>query len=291
MYIFAPDNKYPQSLMVDKTKVLYVSQEITPYLEASEISTASRELPQGMQEKGREIRVFMPRYGCINERRHQLHEVIRLSGMNLIINDNDHPLILKVASIPTARMQVYFIDNEDFFHRKAALSDAKGKFFKDNDERSLFFIRGVIETVKKLGWTPDVIHCHGWMTAIMPAYLKKIINDDPHFTDAKVVFSAYGTGFEGSLDKEMTKKLEMEGFNKKDLEMIADPTFDNLTKFAMDHSDGIITGSEDLSGEIKKYIDSTDKPVMEYADAESLVSACSEFYDKVLQEDSVLLED
>lgn len=276
---------------MEKTKVLYVSQEIAPYLDANEISTASRELPQGMQEKGREIRVFMPRYGCINERRHQLHEVIRLSGMNLIINDNDHPLILKVASIPAARMQVYFIDNEDFFHRKAALCDAKGKFFKDNDERSLFFIRGVIETVKKLGWTPDVIHCHGWMTAIMPAYLKKIINDDPHFTDAKVVFSAYGTGFEGSLEKEMTKKLEMEGFSKKDLEMIEDPTFENLTKFAMHHSDGIIKGSEDLNGEIKKYIDATDKPVMEFADAESLVVACSEFYDKVLEEDSVLLED
>jgi len=218
---------------MDKTKVLYVSQEITPYLEASEISTASRELPQGVQEKGREIRVFMPRYGCINERRHQLHEVIRLSGMNLIINDNDHPLILKVASIPAARMQVYFIDNEDFFQRKAALCDSKGKFFEDNDERSLFFIRGVIETVKKLGWAPDVIHCHGWMTALMPAYLKKIINDDPHFSDAKVVFSAYGTGFDGSLEKGMTKKLEMEGFDPKDLKLIADPTFENLTKFAM----------------------------------------------------------
>lgn len=276
---------------MEKTKVLYVSQEITPYLEANEISTASRELPQGIQEKGREIRVFMPRYGCINERRHQLHEVIRLSGMNLIINDNDHPLILKVASIPTARMQVYFIDNEDFFQRKAALCDAKGKFFKDNDERSLFFVRGVIETVKKLGWTPDIIHCHGWMTAIMPGYLKKIINDDPHFTDAKVVFSAYGTGFDGSLEKDMTKKLEMEGFNKKDLEMIGDPTFENLTKFAMQYSDGIIKGSEGLNGEIKKYLEKTDKPVMEFADAESLVDACSEFYDKVLEEDSVLLED
>lgn len=276
---------------MEKTKVLYVSQEITPYLEANEISTASRELPQGIQEKGREIRVFMPRYGCINERRHQLHEVIRLSGMNLIINDNDHPLILKVASIPTARMQVYFIDNEDFFQRKAALCDAKGKFFEDNDERSLFFIRGVIETVKKLGWTPDVIHCHGWMTALMPAYLKKIINDDPHFSDAKVVFSAYQEGFDGSLEKGMSKKLEMEGFAGKDLEMIADPTFENLSKFAMQYSDGIIVGSNDLNGEIKSYIDTTGKPVMQYADPESLVDACSEFYDRVLEENNVLVEE
>lgn len=275
---------------MEKTKVLYVSQEITPYLEASEISSASRKLPQGMQEKGREIRVFMPRYGCINERRHQLHEVIRLSGMNLIINDNDHPLILKVASIPSARMQVYFIDNEDFFQRKAVLCDAKGKFFSDNDERSLFFIRGVIETVKKLGWSPDIIHCHGWMTAIMPAYLKKIINDDPHFADSKVVFSTYGEGFDGSLEKSMSKKLEMEGFDAKDLELIKDPTFENLSKFAMQYADGVIEGSGDLNGELKKYIDSLSKPVLEYSDEEALVAACSEFYDRVLEENSVLAE-
>ncbi len=276
---------------MEKTKVLYVSQEITPYLDETEISKASRELPQGMQEKGREIRVFMPRYGCINERRHQLHEVIRLSGMNLIINDNDHPLILKVASIPSARMQVYFIDNEDFFQRKAALHDAKGKCFEDNDERSLFFIRGVIETVKKLGWTPDVIHCHGWMTALMPAYLKKILNDDPHFADAKVVFSAYGEGFEGTLEKDLSKKLEMEGFDAKDLEPLVNPTFENLTKFAMMYSDGIIKGSENLNGDIRKYFDSTNKLVLDYVPSDELVTACSDFYDRVLEENSVLIEE
>ncbi len=275
---------------MDKTKVLYVSQEITPYLEANEISEASRSLPQGIQEKGREIRVFMPRYGCINERRHQLHEVIRLSGMNLIINDNDHPLILKVASIPTARMQVYFIDNEDFFQRKAALCDSKGKFFKDNDERSLFFVRGVIETVKKLGWSPDVVHCHGWMTALMPAYLKKIINDDPHFSDSKIVFSAYGQGFDGSLEKGMSKKLEMEGFDKKDLDLLDDPTFTNLTKFAAQYSDGVIKGSSDLDKEINKYIDGLIKPVMDYTEPDGLIDACSAFYDRVLEENPVLVE-
>jgi starch synthase len=275
---------------MEKTKVLYVSQEITPYLEATEISKTSRKLPQGMQEKGREIRVFMPRYGCINERRHQLHEVIRLSGMNLIINDNDHPLILKVASIPSARMQVYFIDNEDFFQRKAVLCDAKGKFFSDNDERALFFIRGVIETVKKLGWAPDIIHCHGWMTALMPAYLKKIINDDPHFADSKVVYSAYGQGFEGSLEKDMSKKLVMEGFDAKDLDLIKDPTFENLTKFAMHYADGVIKGSSELNGGLKGFIDGLNKPVMEHAEEDALVAACSAFYDRVLEENSVLAE-
>lgn len=275
---------------MEKTKVLYVSQEITPYLEASEISTASRMLPQGMQEKGREIRVFMPRFGCINERRHQLHEVIRLSGMNLIINDNDHPLILKVASIPSARMQVYFIDNEDFFQRKAVLCDAKGKFFEDNDERSLFFIRGVIETVKKLGWSPDIIHCHGWMTALMPAYLKKIINDDPHFSDSKVVFSAYGLGFDGSLEKGMAAKLKMEGFTDKDLEVLQDPTFVNISKFAVDHSDGVVIGSQKIDAELEKHIGASGKPVLNHTDEESLVASCSAFYDQVLEESEVLAD-
>jgi starch synthase len=173
-----------------KPRVLYVSQEITPFLPKSELSEVSRNLPQGIHEKGKEIRVFMPKYGSINERRHQLHEVIRLSGMNLVVDDTDHPLIIKVASIPTARMQVYFIDNENYFQRKADLTDKSGKFFKDNDERSIFFCRGVLETVRKLGWAPDIIHCHGWFTSLLPLYVKKFYNDDPHFADAKVVFSA-----------------------------------------------------------------------------------------------------
>ena len=153
---------------MEKTKVLFVQQEITPYLKDSHMGIIGRYLPQGIQEKGREIRTFMPRYGCINERRNQLHEVIRLSGMNLIINDTDHPLIIKVASIQSARMQIYFIDNEDYFQRKHVFFDSGDKFFKDNDERAIFFARGVLETVKKLGWTPDIVHCHGWITSLMP---------------------------------------------------------------------------------------------------------------------------
>jgi starch synthase len=272
-----------------KTRVLYVSQEITPFLSANEMSTSARKLPQGMQEHGREIRVFMPRYGCINERRHQLHEVIRLSGMNLIINDNDHPLILKVASIPSARMQVYFIDNEDFFHRKSTICDDKGNYFKDNDERSLFFIRGVIETVKKLGWSPDIIHCHGWMTALMPAYLKKIIHDDPHFADSKVVYSAYAKGFEKPLDVKLSKKLEMEGFNPKDLGHLTDPSFLNLNKFAAEYADAVIKGSDALPEDLDKYIDSLTKPVLNYCKEDEMVSSCSEFYDLVLDESPVLV--
>src|SRR5574344_470161 len=173
---------------MDVVKVLYVPQEIFPYLPASEVSTISRELPQAIQEQGREIRTFMPKYGCINERRNQLHEVIRLSGMNLIIDDTDHPLIIKVASIQSARMQVYFIDNEDYFENREILADANGEEYDDNEERSIFFIRGVMETIKKLRWVPDIIHCHGWFSALAPLYIKKGYKDDPCFKNTKVVY-------------------------------------------------------------------------------------------------------
>ena len=161
--------------------MLFISQEITPYVEESQMSIISRHLPQGILEAGKEVSTFMARYGCINERRHQLHEVIRLSGMNLIINDFDHPLIIKVASIPAARMQVYFIDNEDYFNRKAIVTDKNGNIFADSDERMIFYCRGVIETVRKLGWAPHIIHCQGWMTSLVPMYLKRSFGDDPLF--------------------------------------------------------------------------------------------------------------
>ena len=162
-------------------RILYVCQEVAPYVPDTEGALLCRRLSQAMQERGNEIRTFMPRYGCINERRHQLHEVIRLSGMNLIIDDNDHQLIIKVASIPSARVQIYFIDNDDYFARKAILRDADENYFEDNDERAIFFARGVLETVKKLRWTPTVVHCHGWFSSIVPIYLKKVFADDPIF--------------------------------------------------------------------------------------------------------------
>lgn len=274
-----------------KTRVLYVSQEITPFLPKSELSEVARNLPQGIHEKGKEIRVFMPRYGSINERRHQLHEVIRLSGMNLVVNDTDHPLIIKVASIPTARMQVYFIDNEDFFQRKAVFEGKNdGKFFKDNDERSMFFCRGVLETVRKLGWAPDIIHCHGWFTSLLPLYVKKYYNDDPHFSDAKIVFSAYEDGFEGSLDKDLVKKLKFDGFKDEDITELIDPTFEAMNKFAFRYSDGIIEGSEELPEAIKGAIDASDKAKMEYCDLSTCVKAYSDFYDEIVEENSVLVD-
>lgn len=191
-------------------KILYVCQEIFPYLPESEQSALCRQLVQAMQERGNEIRTFMPRYGCINERRNQLHEVIRLSGMNLIIDDNDHQLIIKVASIPTARVQIYFIDNDDYFARKAVLSDDAG-WFADNDERAIFFARGVLETVKKLRWNPSVVHCHGWFSAVVPIYLKHMFADDPVFRDVKIAVSLYDDAFPGELDAGFRAKVEHEG--------------------------------------------------------------------------------
>ena len=176
---------------MSKTKVLIVTQEMNPYTVGSEIAEIARRLPQHIQEQGMEIRILMPKYGTINERRHRLHEVVRLSGMNIIVDDDDFPLIIKVASVQGARMQVYFLDNEDFFKRKAIFKDADEKAFEDNPDRMIFFCKGVVETVKKFGWAPDIVHCHGWMTSLIPLYLKTAYKSEPLFEDAKVVTSIY----------------------------------------------------------------------------------------------------
>jgi len=267
---------------MNKAKILFISQEMTPYLPETEISVISRNLPQGIQELGKEIRTLMPRYGKINERRHQLHEVIRLSGMNLIIDDADHPLIIKVASIQQARMQVYFIDNEDFFHRKFIHTDEEGNYFEDNDERMIFFARGVIETVKKLRWTPDIIHCHGWFTSFVPMLLKKVYSDDTFFQDAKIIFSLYEDQYEGTLDKNVKYKLVSEGMDENDLDILSNPTFENLSKLIIDNSDGIIIGSKNAHKELIDYTKDKKKPTLEYQDEENYIENYSKFYDKLL---------
>ncbi|HIA37214.1 MAG TPA: glycogen synthase [Flavobacteriales bacterium] len=273
---------------MEKTKVLFVSQLIEPYTEDGHMANVARHLPQRIQERGKEIRTFMPRFGCINERRYQLHEVIRLSGMNLIINDSDHPLIIKVASIQAARMQVYFIDNEEFFKRKTIIEDERGKFHKDNDERMIFFCRGVIETVKKLGWAPDIVHCHGWMTSLMPYYLKNVFNDDPIFNNTRVVYSVYDNGYKDSMNKNLENKLEAKDTTLPAFSHLSDPTFDNLNKFAMEISDAVIVGSEKISPELQKYIKQIDKPVLDYCSEEEYAEKYSELYDELMQGEVVL---
>lgn len=267
---------------MEKKKVLFVSQEITPYLPETEISKISRELPQGIQERGREIRTFMPRYGCVNERRNQLHEVIRLTGMNLIIDDTDHPLIIKVASIQAARMQVYFIDNEDYFQRKAILKDAEGNYFTDNDERAMFFARGVLETVQKLRWSPDIIHCHGWFTSFVPLYVKRTFKDNPLFSNSKIVTSIYDNEFDKPLDQQLKKKLVYDSIAESDVNVVSDPTYENLSKLAINFSDGVIFGSEKINQTVADYAKSTGKPVLEYQSPETYMDAFNEFYDKFL---------
>lgn len=273
-----------------KLRVLFVSQEITPYLDENQVSSFSRKLPQAIQERGREIRTFMPKYGSINERRHQLHEVIRLSGMNLVINDVDHPLIIKVASIPSARMQVYFIDNEEYFSRKAVLNDKKSaKPFDDNDERSMFFVRGVAETVKKLGWQPDIIHCHGWFTSLLPMYIKKYYGDDPIFADSKVVVSLYNDSYPKTLHKKFIDKLSMDGFNKKDLKHISDESSHlNIMKQAVEFADGLIQADETISSDLEKMIKKSGKPFLAHQSEMDAMDAINEFYDLVLEEADVL---
>jgi len=268
---------------MEKTRVLFVAQEILPYLDESPMSKIGRFLPQGIQERGKEIRTFMPRYGNINERRNQLHEVIRLSGMNLIIDDTDHPLIIKVASIQQARMQIYFIDNEDYFQRKFTLTDKNGKYFADNDERSIFFARGVLETVKKLGWGPDIVHCHGWFTSLLPVYLKKAYNINPLFTDAKMVLSIYDDDFNEAMSEKLAEKMTLEGITNKDLAHYKTPDYVNLIKAAIEYSDAIIIGSEKINPELEKHLKTIDMPILEYQDEESHIDAYSAFYDEILQ--------
>jgi starch synthase len=258
---------------MESKKILFISQEITPYLPESEMSNIGRNLPQGIQDRGKEIRTFMPRFGCINERRNQLHEVIRLSGMNLIIDDTDHPLIIKVASIQAARMQVYFIDNEDFFHRKHTLQDAKGDYFKDNDERAIFFARGVIETVKKLQWAPDLIHCQGWFTSLIPLYIKKYYDDDPLFMDSQIITSIYDEEYPGSLDNRIMQKLEWDGIKDVNIEIISNPTYENLMKLAINFSDGVIFGSSKINEKAKSYALQSGLPVLEFQTEETYIDA------------------
>lgn len=263
--------------MKDK-RILYVSSEVVPYLPENDISSTSFEAPKSINAAGGQTRIFMPKFGNINERRHQLHEVIRLSGMNLVINDLDMPLIIKVASIPKERMQVYFIDNEDYFKRKATYSDEDGALFDDNDERAIFFAKGVIETVKKLNWSPDIIHVHGWLASLLPMYLRHYYGNEPLFSESKIITSIYSQGFEGTLDTDMHKKVLFDGIEDDAVKYLENPTHDNLLKVAIDNSDGLVYGSEEISEDLKAYTENMEIPILPYRKKEELSSALQTFY-------------
>lgn len=264
-------------------KVLYITQEITPYLPESPIATNCRYLPQAIQEKGQEIRTFMPKFGSINERRNQLHEVIRLSGMNLIIDDTDHPLIIKVASIQAARMQIYFIDNDDYFKRKYTVADANGVEYKDNDERSIFYVRGVLETIKKLRWIPDIIDCHGWMTALTGLYIKTAYADDPCFKDSKVVCSLYNDDFKQQFNDNFTDKLKFDSITDKDLEGINGVVdYEALMNFALKYADGVIQSEETINKNVLDYVNKAGKKFLPYqGKVPESVDAINNFYENL----------
>jgi starch synthase len=272
--------------MSEPVRVLFVNSEMEHFMPSSVIATVSRYLPQGIQESGAEIRSFVPRYGTINERRYQLHEVIRLSGMNIIINDIDRPLVIKVSSISAARMQVYFIDNEDYFHRKYVYTDDSGKYFTDNDERAVFFARGVLETVKKLRWKPDIIHCQGWISHFLPLYLRKVYSDDPIFTDSKVVLSLYNESLDMEFNEETRSKVIVPGIRNRDFEVFDPVNGINLAKLALQYSNGVIIGSKDLPAELEEAIKSSHLKVLPYREIDhpenSYIQDYKNFYDQIL---------
>ncbi len=272
--------------MSEPTRILYVNSEIFPYLPETTISMVGRYLPQGIQESGREIRSFMPRYGCINERRNQLHEVIRLSGMNIIINDIDRPLIIKVSSISAARMQVYFIDNEDYFYRKSVYTDDDGKYFEDNDERAIFFARGVLETVKKLRWKPDIIHCQGWISHFLPLYLKKVYHDDPIFTDSKVVLSLYNDYSQLQFNTDTKSKVLVPGIKNKDIDIISEANGINLAKLAIQYANGVILGDENIEKEILDHVTKMNLPLLPFTEIthpdSAYIQNYNDFYEQIL---------
>ncbi|PWG05789.1 glycogen/starch synthase [Polaribacter aquimarinus] len=267
--------------MKDK-RILFVSSEVVPYLPETELSSTAFNAAKNAHSKGVQTRIFMPRFGVINERRHQLHEVIRLSGMNLVVNDMDMPLIIKVASIPKERMQVYFIDNEEYFKRKAVFTDEDDNLFPDNDERAIFFAKGVVETVKKLNWAPDIIHVHGWMASLLPLYIKEFYKEEPLFTESKIVTSLYESSFEGTLNEKLSEKVKFDFESEDKLATIKTPSYTNILKSAIENSDAIIHGSEEVSDELNSFIKEKEVAVLDYQ-SENLKESYLNFYAELIE--------
>ncbi|MBP5374714.1 MAG: glycogen/starch synthase [Bacteroidaceae bacterium] len=267
---------------MEAKKVLFITTEIEPFVPENEQSRKGRILPQSIQELGHEIRTFSPKWGIINERRNQLHEVIRLSGMNLIIDETDHPLIIKVASLASAKMQVYFIDNDDYFMKRGLLTDKEGKEYADNGERAIFYARGVLETVKKLGWRPDVIHCYGWAAALAPFYIKQAYSDEPSFRDAKVVMEVSPKEFSRDLGKKNARYVEYKDAHYADIQDICSQGYGHteLEKIGVKFSDGVIIEHEDVDPSIIEYAKSLGLPILGPVEGE-FNKAYSAFYDQI----------
>lgn len=276
--------------MKEPNRILFISQEIYPYLaEETPMRLLNRQLPEYFQSHGYETRTFMPKFGDINERRNQLHEVIRLSGMNLIISESDHPLLIKVASIQQARIQIYFIDNDDLFHRRKGVVDANGEEYADNDDRVIFFARGSIETVKKLRWTPNIILCSGWMSALAPLYLKKAYNNEPFFANSKIVLMLDDQEYTKPFGTKFSEKLRIDGISNTDVRSIAGfPVgYEELMRLAVDYSDAVVYASPQVNQRVMNYAETKGKPILPYEECEDLNEVCKrqwEFFQTLLDQ-------
>ena len=265
-------------------KILFITQEMIPFVPESPKAIMGRYLPQAIQDRKHEIRTFTPKWGVINERRNQLHEVIRLSGMNLIIDETDHPLIIKVASLQAAHTQIYFIDNDDYFMKRDMTADADGDEYEDNGERAIFYARGVLETVKKLRWVPDVIHCHGWISALAPLYIKKAYKDEPSFCDSKVVFSVSSGDFKNDLGRHSLECIPFKDAVMEDIEDVCGEKFGytELAKLATKFSDGIILEDPNVDPSIIEYAKANNIPVLDYVEGNAYKDAYNDFYETVM---------
>ena len=270
---------------MEKKRILIITQEMDPYISLTEAAKIAHSLPKHMQDNGMEIRVLMPKFGNINERRHRLHEVVRLSGINVIINDEDYPLVIKVASLPGARLQVYFLDNEDFFKRKSVFEDEENNFYADNSDRMIFFCRGAIETVRKFGWSPDIIHCIGWMTSLVPMYLKTTYKNDPIFTNSKVLYTISKNYFDSKLSDNFTTQIQIsDNITKKHLEYFKDADNTSLHIGGSEFADALVvegTPDEKVTNFVKKTKNKLILNVEKIEDEQNMAQF-SDFYQNVM---------
>lgn len=268
---------------MSNVRILYVASEINPFLKTTEVADFVRRLPQAMQEKGMEIRILVPRFGLINERKNRLHEVVRLSGINIAVGDEEKPLIIKVASIPNAKLQVYFIDNEDYFHRKSVFFDKEDNFYEDNDERAIFFCKGVLETVRKLGWAPDIIHCNDWMTSLIPLYVKSTYKNDPIFKNAKTVFTVHNNRFSHQFGEDLLDKVRMLDIDDSMLHPLKTANYDGFIKLGMENSDAIIYAQEESTESFKKLIaDISDDKRVDAIEGENFEESYYNLYNELI---------
>lgn len=270
-----------------KKRILIVANELSPYLDITDFSKILNQIAVKSYEKGHEVRIIMPRFGIINERRHRLHEVVRLSGINIGVDKEDYPLLIKVASLPNARLQVYFMDNEDFFRRKMVFQNEDETLFEDNTERMVFFTKSTLEIVKKFGWPPDVIHCHGWMTSLLPAFLKTSHQKEPVFEHSKVIFTAQNCHYEGTVGERFGEIIENSTILDEEVKSLyGDGNFESLLKGAIHYADSVICGDEEKDENFNKSLtDGINEKVVPYnADWEFDVESIMNVYETLMEE-------